>query len=108
MDLKLFVFKIILIFNVVAVYSISCKQLASPNKYKIGEYYLTIRQVLGTGTYDNTGIIVWYKDSYLEDVHHSQGHRQIVTEICTTKGDGTSYLAFSAHELKRPIEITNL
>ena len=91
------------------MYSVSCRNLARHGTYRISNYVLTIDTILKIHDYDNTGIIVFYKNSYLKDFHPSQRPpRQIRTEKCITKGDGSSYLVFAFYESEGFKEITHL
>ena len=110
MNFKIFVFKIILIFNFVIVHSISCKSLEKPGKYKVGEYIFEINQVRNILDVYYSGKMVNYVDSYyLESKDGSETIKKISIIFCFLNHEG-SFIQFADFEHHDPefIEITHL
>ena len=108
MDLKLFLFKIILIFNFFSVYSVSCNELQSLGNHTIGKNTLVVKKVSSISKYDETGIIVYYREAYL---HFNDGSK-ISIIFCATRKNGTSIIDTHMYlypiEKRFPMDITDL
>ena len=104
MDLKKILFKIILIFNVVFVYSISCTSLTTPNTYTIGKYTLIIKKVIDV-KHQGDLIIVRYSEAHLVD-----DGKEIPVISCFRYENGDSEIVFSAYRYRdrERIDITHL
>ena len=108
MDLKLFLFKIILIFNVFSVYSVSCSELQSPGNHTIGKHTLVVKKVSSIREQDETGIIVYYNEANLI---FNDGSK-ISISFCATHKSGKSLLDTHVYlypiEKRFPMDITDL
>ncbi len=103
MDLKLPVFKIILIFNVVAVYSMSCNDLPTSGEYKKGDYSLIINHSSRSSFSDNNiKVRIHYGNSYLNHTHS-----QWILRECITQTNGISYLTFGEPHHIQMLNITH-
>ena len=106
MNYKLFVFKIILIFNFVIVYSISCTSLEKPGKYKIGQYIVKINKVKGIEVYEDSTIVVYYEAAYyLKFKDDSETIQKIKISYCLLTPNGRSSLHFATFESYQSISI---
>lgn len=94
MGLKLFVFKMILIFNFVAVYSISCKKLSQQGDHKIGKFNFVIKQV---GNIEDEGKKVRYVEAYFvdPDIYQTEGLR-IMVNSCVSNEDNRYLLQYTS------------
>ena len=90
MDLKIFLFKIILIFNIVVVYSIGCRQIAIPGTHKLGNYTIVVGEVYPPVAYKG-GLLYRLWRTFLD---YNNGSAKVEVRACVTTFTRVSYLEF--------------
>ena len=104
MHLKFFLFKMILIFNIVVVYSISCEDIQHPGKHIVGSNTIFVGSV--TSIFNQNGYEIYkYHNTFLK---YNNGE-QIRVNACIVQNNGESYLDFDTiWPSHKTLNITNL
>ena len=89
MDLKFF-YKILLIFNIVVVYSISCKNIVAHGTHKLGKYTIHVGRVSRIFPYHG-GTLYKFSKTFLD---YYDGYEKVEVRACITQFNRVSYLEF--------------